>query len=73
MMSRDLKRGSGPVEPDESAAAFSSSGKMISKCSSIANLRVAVRFERVLRHSTLTLKFLFDISTPIVDTMNALS
>jgi hypothetical protein len=32
---------------------------MISKCSSIANLRVAVRFESVLRHSTLTLKFLF--------------
>jgi hypothetical protein len=58
-MPNEFKRGSGPVEPEDSAEAFSSSGKINSKCASIANLRVDVRFERVLRHATLTFKFLF--------------
>jgi hypothetical protein len=59
MMAKEFKRGSGPVEPEDSAEAFSSSGKISSKCASIPNLRVAVKFERVLRHATLTFKFLF--------------
>lgn len=59
MMANEFNRGSGPFELVDSAEAFSSSGKIWSKCASIANLRVAVKFARVLRQATLTFKFLF--------------
>lgn len=59
MMANEFKKVSGPIELEDSAEAFSSSGKIVLKCASIPNLRVAVKFARVLRHATLTFKFLF--------------